>query len=567
MNQQVKNQTIAAGAHLIALPGEQWALWRWAGLRGAGFPAARVLQLNDSDSGSTADDLLDAEEQEQHTLADAVAAVNSALDALRAAGGWDDPARRQPLLNALRGLKKGQFPEPDSLPDAAAMAIVAARAASQQRIALKARFEQAFNQATLRSSQAISTLASDQQFREALVWQNRHAFHTAVATLQPPQPGTPRSSKQRQHEELVANYTQRYSVKNDTIGFFGPVGWALLAPHGPAIELRPGAALLRSRSVYFEQWAIDLLAEKLAQDPWLRPWLAPRQLPFSHLDGTTLYRLSKRPATISAAQAAVLQACTGERPAKVIAAELCRSYPLQIKSEAEVYKLLEQFSNLGLIVWTLEIPFAMNPERSLRQALERIGDERLRQPTLADLDELERRRDDVAQATGDAQQLDRALESLETTFTRITGSSATRNQGATYAARTLVYEDTQRDLELRIGPELLQELGPPLSLLLTSARWFTYQAAAVYRRAFTEIYADLASQSGTRSSFGCSGSVPAQAITWYGLFKSAGRKRWRCRKTRGSLPTAARRCKHGLPPYLLLPVQAGKARAIKAPIS
>src|SRR6266568_1768061 len=31
--------------HLISLPDPSWALWRWAGLRSAGFPVAQVLQL------------------------------------------------------------------------------------------------------------------------------------------------------------------------------------------------------------------------------------------------------------------------------------------------------------------------------------------------------------------------------------------------------------------------------------------------------------------------------------------------------------------------------------------
>ena len=35
-----------------------------------------------------------------------------------------------------------------------------------------------------------------------------------------------RNSQQRQHEALVASYLQRYCAKNDSIGFFGPVGWS-----------------------------------------------------------------------------------------------------------------------------------------------------------------------------------------------------------------------------------------------------------------------------------------------------------------------------------------------------
>src|SRR5215213_3164777 len=48
-------------AHLLPLPGEEWALWRWSGLRGAGFSASGVLRLSVPDCAAAADRLLDAE--------------------------------------------------------------------------------------------------------------------------------------------------------------------------------------------------------------------------------------------------------------------------------------------------------------------------------------------------------------------------------------------------------------------------------------------------------------------------------------------------------------------------
>jgi len=48
-------------AHLLPLPGEEWALWRCSGLRGAGFSASGVLRLSVPDCTAAADRLLDAE--------------------------------------------------------------------------------------------------------------------------------------------------------------------------------------------------------------------------------------------------------------------------------------------------------------------------------------------------------------------------------------------------------------------------------------------------------------------------------------------------------------------------
>jgi hypothetical protein len=490
-------ETTTMPAHVALLADEQWGVWRWVGLRGAGFPANNVLKLADPDCARSADALIDAEAHVERMHSQALAVVNAALDELRAGQGWDDPQRRKPLLTILRNMKKGQAPQPSSAPAALTLALTELQSAHAQAVAAREQFAHAFEAATQTTSQAIIGIARNDRFHEALLWQNRRAFHTAVRPLLATAPGAARDSQQRQHEELVASYLQRYCVKNDTIGFFGPVGWAKFVPHDDAISVRPGPALLRTRSVYFEQWTIDALTETLAKTKVLLPWCAPRRLPFFDLCGTMLHWPLKRPMQVSPGQAAVLAACTGERTARAIAAALCQSHPLEFGSELAVYKLLNQLNALGLIVWTIEVPFASHPERALRRLLEGIGEERLRRPALDALDELNRLRADVARAAGGAEQLDQALGALETAFTRLTGAEATRRAGATYAARTLVYEDCRRDVEVELGPALLDELGPPLALLLTSARWFTYQTAAIYRAAFDEMYTDLVRQTGS----------------------------------------------------------------------
>ena len=487
----------AARAHLAALPGGDWMLWRWVGLRGAGFPAALVRRLADDPCARQADALLAAESRAAALQAQALAEANAALDALRAGAGWDDPARRKPLLKLMRRLKAGDAPPAAEAPPELAPALGALQQARAELAEAGAQFGLAFEAATRAISQSIAATVGDGSFREALIWQNRRAYHTGVAALRAAAPGAARDSQQRQHEELVASYLQRYCVKNDTIGFFGPVGWATIGDGGAALLARPGPQLLRRRTVAFEQWAIDGLAAALAKTKVLRPWFAPRLLPFFDLRGTTLFRPGQRPLRVSPAQAALLAACTGERTAKALAADLGRAYPHELGGELAVYKLLDQLSSAGLINWTLEVPFAPRPDLALRELLARIENSRLRATALDALDELERRRAEVALAAGDADRLNAAMDALEASFQRITGGEATRKAGATYAARTLVYEDCQRDVDVELGAPLLEALGPPLGLLLDSARWITHQAAALYRAAFNTIYEDLARQAGS----------------------------------------------------------------------
>jgi hypothetical protein len=111
------------------------------------------------------------------------------------------------------------------------------------------------------------------------------------------------------------------------------------------------------------------------------------------------------------------------------------------------------------------------------------------------------------------------LSELESTFTRLTGAASTRSAGKMYAGRTLVYEDCRRDVELEIGPEIQAALAPPLSLLLTSARWFTYQVACEYERAFAELYRMLAPPDGRAAVDFVNFSTQAQPLI-YGDKKS-----------------------------------------------
>src|SRR5262249_53092602 len=130
-----------------------------------------------------------------------------------------------------------------------------------------------------------------------------------------------RNTQTRQHEALVASYLQRYCAKNDTIGFFGPVGWS-------SIDDEPGIRVthpvqgrpLAARVTYLEGWAVRAVMERHAAA--LRPWLVPRGRPFVGLDGTRLRLPLAPPVPLSPAEAAVLQACDGVRDAQAVAAAL-----------------------------------------------------------------------------------------------------------------------------------------------------------------------------------------------------------------------------------------------------
>jgi len=147
-----------------------------------------------------------------------------------------------------------------------------------------------------------------------------------------------------------------------------------------------------------------------------------------------------------------------------------------------VYQLLRELAARRFVFWSFNIPMGPYPEQVLRRALQRIGEPGLRQSAMASLEEFDSAKQRVDESAGDPERLDAALDSLEQVFQRKTGLSATRNHGMTYAGRTLIYEDGRRDVEVHLGPQLLQSFAPPLSLLLLAGRWFTAQVADLYKK-------------------------------------------------------------------------------------
>lgn len=470
--------------HLARVPGEQWAFWRWICLRGAGFPAVWPRQLAAPRAAAIAARLFSLEEQAAEKIKAAIAAFRLLLNQTT------DDSSRKLLQRALKQLNKGRVPEPTGTAnDLLAQEIANLFSAAKET---EAQFTSQFQSDVQEVSAKIREIAADPRFREAVLLQNRAAFRRVLHSFSAVD-GQPakRGFKERQNEELIASYLQRYCLKNDTIGFFGPVGWAKIISSKGHLEVEPGCNLVSKSSIYFENWCIDALAEKMSAIKSLRPWIAPRLLPFFRLEGEVLH-VAGTVSTLSPLHAAILRRCNGESTAREIAQAVIAVSEYGIKTEGQVYGILQGYASRGIISWAFEIPFCLHPEKKLRELLEKIEKEELRRPLLAELKELELCREKISLAAGHPEQLDQALDELDTTFTQLTSRSPTKSAGAMYASRTLVYQDCRRDVKVEIGPEILAGIGTPIALLLNSARWFTYQAAAVYRNAFRNIYEELA---------------------------------------------------------------------------
>ncbi|MCI0485180.1 MAG: lantibiotic dehydratase family protein [Blastocatellia bacterium] len=491
-SRKIENDEAPLPDHLMRLPGGSWKVWRCIGLRGAGFPARGVLRLSSQECAAAADRLIEADEEARRKR-------DHLVELLKLEQRCAEPGRQQSFRAAIRHAKKGKPPQLVHPGAEVESALEALKLSSKSRELASTDYRKIFDASMTELSKSIYEIAQTGRFQEAVLWQNRRAFHTAIEVLLRRNPGIERSSKHRQHEAMIASYLQRYCVKNDTIGFFGPVGWAKFIPEKDIITVQPGKNLLASRNVYLEGWCIDEIAYLLALDRRVQPWLLPRAMPFARLVDTTLYLPMEKPVHLDAKMARVLKECDGKRIAHDLAADLVADESIGVESIDEIYDILATLKQRSIINWDFNIPLGPNPDKVLRGMMSGFGDEGLRRLILLMLDKLESARQAIADAAGDARKLDQALKDMETFFARLTGKPFTRSPGQTYAARTLVYEDCRRDIDLRFGQDFLRELGPPLSLLLSSARWFTFQAAATFRKHFKKIYLDLARETNSLS--------------------------------------------------------------------
>jgi hypothetical protein len=482
--------------HLIPLPGGQWAVWRCVGLRSAGFPVTDALKLEASrEALITADVLLHVQEAADRAREDVLRDVRSELDELRRSGKWENKIHRVALLKALGKLKAGKLPSlPASIPEPKSVADL--RKALHDIEDHRKLFDQEFRASVAQCTKTLREVARCPRFREAITWQNRQAVHTALDPLLR-NADEPRMSQQRQHEELIASYLQRYSTKNETIGFFGPVGWARFVEQDETLSAKPSENLLATRTVYFEAWAIEELAAAILQDHSVYPWLIPLPMPFIRMEGSTLHHPAYGAVKLPPASAAVMNACNGRSSAIEIATKVIPSAP-SLSGPAQVYDVLKKLAAQGLIHWSFSIPLNSRAEQSLRAAILKIGNPQTRDKAIRVLDELECARDAVVSAVGDGTKLDVALQHLEQTFTRLTKKPSTRGLGQSYIGRTVVYEDCRRDGEVLLGTDLLRAASAPLSLLLTCARWLTSKFAEIYQDEFEKVYSELAKASGDR---------------------------------------------------------------------
>jgi hypothetical protein len=507
-------------SHLVSLA-DGWHLWRCAMIRSAGFEANRVLLL-----AAPASALISSEIAElQGQFDEAVGRARTAIAMQRG-----DAAFMKVCSKALAKLSKGKAPSTtEGLGDAQPLAdeVVAIAANLAQ---CWGRFSEVFLEDAAKVSQALGGVASDDAFREAVCWQNREAARICLPAVRAIV--TSPNSRQRGRQSLVAGYLQRYCVKNDSIGFFGPVGWGTFSDE--SFSVTQAENFLARRRVYFEHWPMEALASEIGSDPSIIESLCPRLLPNVRVEGEVVTYGASKSVEVPTLVADVLRCCDGSRTARSIAASCLLRFS-SFEDSDDVFELLEELVAKGLITWRIDLPSGiMGPAGALRTILEKLPESEGRHRGLEALGKLEVARLAVEHAAGDPDAVASALQSMTECLAGYVDVDSKRGAGKMYVAKAPVYEDCERAMDVELGQSFRTKLGPALVQVLGSARWFTSEIARGYRELADELFAELTSDDVPSVDFASfwkrlSVSFPTSAATSSSILAAAQRKlreRW-----------------------------------------
>ncbi|MBZ4319935.1 lantibiotic dehydratase [Streptomyces huiliensis] len=444
----------------MTTPGARWELHPHFILRGTGFPFAPLDSVSFPETSDRIDALLDAEEALK-------AAADAAVARLRPREAVTDGRLRRRLwksLSRLRPLPEDE--ELDGLEAPARSLLDAYRTAHHRRERAEDEARRVFGRELPARRSALHRLAGDERFREAVWLSSPQMYERGLRRYLATAPDTPRTGPVRSLERQVAGYLQRFCAKNETASFFGPINYGDFAEPGDEV---PRAGGVTRRHAYVAYWVIRALADVIAADPQVQPYLRPRLSPLVRFDaaGPTLTLPDDRVVEAHGPAAAVLPLLDGKRTV----ADLARESGLD---ETDVLTELRHLTGQRLTLLGVDLP--VTEPRALEALQEWVdalpGSCSSRAPWQRRLGALHARQEEFARAGFDRRR--ELLAELEEEVVRLTGHAARRSGGQLYADRLVVTEECLGEATpLHLGGEVLaaftRELAPVLDLLAAEA--------------------------------------------------------------------------------------------------
>lgn len=341
----------------------------------------------------------------------------------------------------------------------------------------------------------LAQIADGPAFREAIAWQHPRLVKTALDPFVADPTSPRRNYRRRQIETVLARYVQRYHCRNESIGFFGSVGWARWESSAdtdgnPPLAVQGAAGTIATRRVRLETWAVAVLADRWGRDPALRRQLRPGLAPAVRAEhGTVSSALGRLP--LSVQRFAVLAACDGRTTLAEMTERLSDAGVPGLDSPQEVEGHVLTLCRQGLVVLGLHVPPDDDPLDPLEAQLGAVPDPVVRERYLPLVARLRSAVARVDRAAGDPRHLMIELDRLTTMFAELSGKPANRQLEADLRGRTPVVHDCTNTVRVRLSQNMLTCVAPPLRLMLASAQWLVGAVAEAHLHLLEGIHTGL----------------------------------------------------------------------------
>ena len=441
-----------------------WELLPHFLLRSTGLPFEWLERLAFQESVEAIDAILVIED-EIETLA------SEALEALQKCHAQDSLRVRQRCWERIHRHRPAQLSEESlaCLPETPGLLVRRWDALLQQPAASIASAREVFTREVRTRRVALRDLVGHPLFQEAVWLSSPQMFQCGLQDYLERWNPEKRPSDVRRVERQLISYAQRFCAKNETASFFGPLNYGDFSWTGPRTWTGPGAEDVLRREVFLAYWGVLALADKLAADPAIRPYVQPRCSPLCGFDPhrRQVVLPGGRTSPISLQEARILPWVDGQRSLREIAdrlqwtdeavfaglQRLLRSRLVVLRPEPPVTRVrpLE-----WLLAWVEQLPLSCSTRAHW---LEVLGTFKHLQDRFAAAPFPERRE---------------ILARIEEELSELTGRQARRDGGQIYADRLLLYEECLGGVSpLALGPacaaELQRQLAPVLDLYAAHA--------------------------------------------------------------------------------------------------
>lgn len=444
------------------VPGADWRLLSRLVVRRTGFPFEWLTRLSASAVERFVAEAAVADQASDAAVREALSHFPAAVTAARA----DSDKRALRVLSRLRrGLAVGTFDQAaldrhgDAVPPSLRAVLESVLTTRDAADRADGELRRAYAAEQDRIDGELRGMLTDPLFAQALFLSNPDMYATSLRQLV----DDPRAAMSGQLARRGWAYLQRFSGKNDTAAFFGPLNYASIVPDGPPIRVQTAPGRWRRRDIFLSFWAVRALADRIAADPDVRPWLRPRRHPLARLTGSRVEHPGDgREFGLPGPLAEIAALADHRRTTAEIAGLLGR--PVD-----EVVTAVDKLAAGRVLIVDVDVPSTrFHPFAELRANAAALPAECPGKAAwAARLDRLE----ELRVALRDAGFADRPgiVSALDEAFTETTGLPARRGAGATYADRTLFYEDcegthTRFDFSREFADDLLDRLRPILQV-------------------------------------------------------------------------------------------------------